>query len=172
MWIARRHGGTKTDSLLLGFIGCIGILALAIIFVILWKKDVFSEEGRFKYAWAFVALLLVVFGSFFLMAAGLEIALPFAVILFIVASIILLYSIARSDLMANRKIISRRMRLALALLGLIMIGAGVISLKLFTVPGEPMEFISLALTGAGLLTVWLTLVSYTDRTTFHKEDSG
>lgn len=106
------------------------------------------------------------------MAAGLEIALPFAVILFIVASIILLYSIARSDLMANRKIISRRMRLSLALLGLIMIGAGAISLKLFTVPGEPMEFISLALTGAGLLTVWLTLVSYTDRTTFHKEDSG
>ena len=151
-----------SDGLTSAFLSALGILAVAMLVVIGWKRDLLRNAARMRGFGLFLAILLAVFGSLFLAMVGPEIGASIAAALYVVAGIILVLSLVEKGLLANRQAVGRRRRRATMVLGLIMIAVGVI-FKAYTTPGDALAFIPLAISGVGLLVAWIALVSFSDR---------
>lgn len=152
-----------SDSLTYAFLGALGILAVAMLVVIGWKRDLLKNHARMRGFGIFLAILLAVFGSLFLAMAGPEIGVPFAAALYVVAGIILVLSLLQQGLLANRRVMERKRRRAAMVLGLIMIAVGVVIMNTYARPGDALGFIAMVIGGMGLLVAWIALVSFSDR---------
>ena len=155
--------------LVLVFLGALGILAVALCGAIaLRRQDTMLEKKKNLRLMVFLALLLVIIGTISLIILDTQIAVPLAAGLYLLAAIFSVVVLLRPGLLGKRRPMGKIKRRIVLAAGLVMLALGVVMMSYATPDtaeafGGPMMLASMALGGVGLLTAWLTLVSYRDQ---------